>query len=255
MQSDALVFSSHKTATQTIRETLRTHGVTAVHAHASANLDLNVEDLAALLEAYHAYKKKPLVIISVFREPLSRMMSSFFQALQRHYFAWTCDINEDENRRLVGTAFDRSSAELNDLFERYMDRVDGFGESLDELAQARIIRPDLILFDPHNKKYGKNDLACATLYTFRFDQLMVDVTILARALGMAIPVWANANMTTQKAHYERYRQFKNDLIISTGRIERLYERRRHLIDRFYPSAFERMLREQIMAYSLRGTTP
>lgn len=76
---DFLVFSSHKTGTQTIRNSLRASGYSATHCHQVSHLGLCDDDLEGYLDAYFARHSKPLDVITLFREPIDRHISSFFQ--------------------------------------------------------------------------------------------------------------------------------------------------------------------------------
>ena len=76
---DFLVFSSHKTGTQTIRNSLRASGYSAAHCHQVSHLALGDDDLRGYLDAYFARHSKRLDVLSLFREPIDRHISSFFQ--------------------------------------------------------------------------------------------------------------------------------------------------------------------------------
>ena len=78
---DVLVYSAHKTGTQTLVHTFRESGLACAHCHRLSNLNppLSPERLPECLREYRRRRGRPLVIVSVFREPIDRHISSFFQ--------------------------------------------------------------------------------------------------------------------------------------------------------------------------------
>src|SRR5215210_5142841 len=90
-----LIFSSHKTATQSIVSSLNSKGIRALHGHTVQDLGLQKNQFKAFLQCYREINGRKLEIISIFRDPLDRMKSSMFQALTRHYYAWTKEVDND----------------------------------------------------------------------------------------------------------------------------------------------------------------
>lgn len=251
---DVLVLSSHKTATQTILNTLLLNGVKARHAHLPVNLGLNDLEFVDAVEQYHHSYGRKLNIITVFREPLSRMISSFFQSLEMHYFARTRFIEHDANKVLLSSSFDRSIIQLVELFEEYLRMIDAFGESIDVIERLFNYDPKLSGFDP-KVGWGCCELKHAKVFCFRFDQLLADINMIGDALRIVINHRGDDNLTSTKSHYAIYQSFKNEANICDESIRKLYSRRKHLIDTFYPRQYEIMLDMQLDRYARRVAKP
>jgi len=83
-----LVFSSHKTATQTIVNSLNASGVRCMHTHIGHDIGLSPGEFRFYLDEYRRVNAKRLQVISAFRDPLDRLVSSFFQSLSKDTYAW-----------------------------------------------------------------------------------------------------------------------------------------------------------------------
>lgn len=248
-RSQVFIFSAHKTATQTIRHTLEQQGVPAIHAHLPENVGLTSANMQDALQSYNRQHGHPITIISVFREPLERLISSFFQSLQRHYYARTQPLSDVDNTRLLPSAFTRSQAELCALFVRYMDVVDGFGESLDLILSLWDQPATQLAFEPA-QGYGRCVLPAAELVSFRFDQIINHPALVGKALQLpTLTQWQKANVTDEKPHANLYHAFKQRLTLEPERITAVYESRRHLIEAFYPGEYAVMLDQQIQHYA------
>ena len=86
---DFLVYSSHKTSTQTMINSLSKSKYKTFHIHhldnlrlQKNNIDTSKENVIEELKIYNKKYKKKLKIISLIRNPVDRLMSSFFQS---HY--------------------------------------------------------------------------------------------------------------------------------------------------------------------------
>ena len=77
---DILVYSSHKTGTQTLVDTLNTGGLNTKHCHYLSHLEMDKEKFKELLGHYKNKNDKKLKIITVIRNPKNRLISSFFQS-------------------------------------------------------------------------------------------------------------------------------------------------------------------------------
>ncbi len=64
---DYLIYSSHKTGTQTLRATLRQNGFRCLHFHGLKNIGLEEGDFSPWLSAYREKHGKPMKAITVFR--------------------------------------------------------------------------------------------------------------------------------------------------------------------------------------------
>ena len=79
MNIDYLVFSSHKTATQSVKKSLNKNGFSCKHCHHPNNIGLELSDLPKFARRYRKRHGRKLQVLSIFREPISRHISSFFQ--------------------------------------------------------------------------------------------------------------------------------------------------------------------------------
>jgi hypothetical protein len=156
---ECLVFSAHKTATQTITHSLCQGGTPSLHAHKLLNIGLPDGQFNQFIKEYRASKSQKLKIISVFRDPLERLISSFFQSLSEDAYAWVPQaegkipwVPQVEGRiRSTEQDGDRpaiSLDELQELFYRYCKAVDGWGESIAYICTELRIAIDDLRFSP-----------------------------------------------------------------------------------------------------------
>lgn len=218
LASDVLVFSAHKTATQTIKRTLIRNDITCVHCHHLSNIDTEWNEFRSVLKEYKKRHGKPLTIISVFREPVDRAMSSFFQT-----YGWK-PIGSGELSSEKETIIYRYS--IGELQKRFMEEVNagqlkGRKEPILELSSHLDVPMSRLMFDPV-KKMGKSELQQATIYLFRFDQLVLDFSgILSRAIGRNLVVHKK-NATDDKWYNQKYRDFKSTISFPRQVIDKIY---------------------------------
>src|SRR5712692_6116826 len=139
-----LVFSSHKTATQTVKHSLIASGINCLHAHNVGDIGLEKNQINAYLADYRKKNYRKLKIISVFRDPLERMMSSFFQALSVDAYAWVGTKLVDKD--IESIVLSMTYGELTNLFCRYCEIIDGAGESILILSQEIGIGVDKLIY-------------------------------------------------------------------------------------------------------------
>ena len=128
---DYLVYSSHKSGTQTLVHTLKRSGFRCKHCHYLPNIDLKSGDFTGYLESYFQRNKKKLDVITVFREPMERHISSFFQG----YGSRPLRLKEVENE--LETIIYKYT--INQLQEKYIKELRsqsliGFTESMHDMA-------------------------------------------------------------------------------------------------------------------------
>ncbi len=78
LKLDYLIFSSHKTGTQTLTRTLISNGLKCKHCHNLKQIGLQEGLFQSYLERYQKQNNKKLKVITVFRDPIERHISSFF---------------------------------------------------------------------------------------------------------------------------------------------------------------------------------
>lgn len=245
---DCLVFSSHKTATQTIRHSLRAGGLKCVHGHILDNIGLRPGELHPALKAHRQARAEPLAIISVFREPMERMMSSFFQSLSKDVYAWT----EPDKAGAVGGPADSvirqmTPGELNDLFCRYCEQIDGWGESIPLICDEIGMSIADLSFS-HQERIGINDLDDCRLFLLRFDLMLPCLpALLHRIAGRRIAI-REANMSGAKWYAEDYARFEISLHMPADLIRTIYVSRKALVELFYPGEYETILEARIKQF-------
>jgi hypothetical protein len=77
---DFFIYTAHKTTTNTLKDSLRNINKTVIYAHNSRRLDEDYKiSLKELIDEHYNKNTKPLKIISIYREPIDRLISGFFQ--------------------------------------------------------------------------------------------------------------------------------------------------------------------------------
>jgi hypothetical protein len=169
---DFLVYSSHKTSTQTMIKSLSKSKYNTFHIHhldnlkiRQDNIDTSNENFIQEVKIYNKKYKKKLKIISLIRNPVDRLMSSFFQS---HY--------NDEIRLLKvnekdTTIMKYSIDELSKLFIGKLNNktLPNYYESVYELSD--IFQIDIIqnIRKRDNYYYYENDLI--QLYVLDFTKI------------------------------------------------------------------------------------
>jgi hypothetical protein len=242
-----LVFSSHKTATQTITNSLNTSGVGCMHCHTLENIGLREGEFRFYLDEYRRVNAKKLQVISTFRDPLDRLVSSFFQSLSRDTYAFMesdksrgdlfrgGDVNGPEDNIIYRI----SMQDLINLFYRYCSEIDGWGESLHLICLELGLSLQDLSFSGR-ELLGTHELDKCYLHLLRFDLLGHLPVLLSRITLRGIDL-AECNSTKQKYYAQRYQEFRSCLRLSKPMITNIYETRRELIELFYPGQYQSIL--------------
>lgn len=242
---DFLVYSSHKTTTQTLVASLRAAGFCARHCHLLKHVELPQAEFLPYLQRYSSINKKKLRLVSVFRDPIDRLISSFFQ------WHGTRPIRDGEVASGAETLIGRKSIpELQTIFlEDYCEVVnDATAESLDEFCERLSIDVKDLTFS-ESQSVGVNELALCTLYLFRFDSLVENFSaLLANVAGKNIDL-TSRNTSDSKFYSETYREFKFSLKIPQNTVERIYSSRRALIEVFYGGRYQERLDRALLCFS------
>ena len=232
---DYLVFSSHKTATQSTLASLRASGFKALHCHTLYNIDIEVGRFAEYLDRYKDHNNKKLKIISIFREPVERLISSFFQwhgiGAVRH------NLGGEVEKSLI---YQLSGKVLEAEFHRYCQTIDGFGESLDLIGAELEIKVGELDFSSE-KMLGDVELGNCQIFLIRFDQFVENFeSLLGNVSGSQINS-VQLNIGEQYWYGDKYRKFKKELKLPSEVISEIFQSRRHLIEMFYPGGFDSLL--------------
>jgi hypothetical protein len=245
---DYLVYSSHKTATQTIAHTLRMNGYKCTHCHTLTNDTVNLKPGAfgKFTELYHLRHGRKLSVVSVFREPIERNISSFFQ---RH----GTDVLRLGLRQDIGDTLihNSSTEELQKIFCNELDSgtLTGKGESIYELCSELHLRIGDLRYEPA-KQYGAFETDHCTLHLLRFDALIGEnrlQTLLSQITEKSI-VQHDRNVTAEKWYHDRLKAFKESLRLPRRTIITCYKTRARLFDLFYPGEYDTLLSRALVRY-------
>lgn len=245
LELDYLVFSSHKTATQTLVRSLNASGLKCKHCHVLPNIGLERGCFLSYVEQYLDRNGKRLKVLSVFREPVARHISSFFQI----YGSRPLRLKEVEHEGQ--TVISRCS--IDELQRRFITEVSrrsmmGLEESIHEICRDLALRVDQVDF---NRETGVGSLETSHLvmHVFRFDILIDRMeSLLCEVTGGPVFI-KSANLGDQKWYRDRYRAFKETLVLPRRLVREVYELRRDLISLMYQEKFDVMLQSAIAKYS------
>lgn len=237
--TDFLVYSSHKTGTQTLLGTLRASGVSAKHFHGLKNVGLSA-GAGQFVEHLSGFSKRQghkQFVLSTFRLPLERHAASFFQ--------WHG--SRPVVRGLVGCPEETLIARLTveDLVAEFVaalreNTLTGYKESLEELSAELSLNLDELSFSKA-QGHGVHEMDLAKIYLFRFDLLFADYpAALEKAVGVPLRA-AVTNVGAAKWYGPKYADFKAQLKLPQELIAAVHEDKRQLIDLFYPGEYSSLL--------------
>jgi hypothetical protein len=245
---DHLVYSSHKTATQTIAHTLRMNGYKCTHCHTVTNDTVNLRPgtFGKFAELYHLRHGKKLSVISVFREPIERHISSFFQ---RH---GTGVLRLGLRQDITDTLIHSSATEnLQKIFRNELDSgtLSGKEESIYEICSELNLSTSTLPYDPA-KQYGTFEADHCDIHLFRFDTLIHErrlQALLSEITGKYI-VQYDANRSDAKWYHDRLKAFTESLKLPRRTIISCYKTRARLFDLFYPGEYDVLLSRALVRY-------
>ena len=152
LSTDFLVYSAHKTGTQTISHTLRMNGFRCIHCHLIGDKTTQIAtgEFHTALRTYAQRTGQRLRIISVFRLPIERHVSSFFQ-----WYGEGVLRGKPAATKADTIIMRLSVAELQAKFVQHLQAHDlpGIGESIDELCSELQLPASRLAFDPA-KRHG-----------------------------------------------------------------------------------------------------
>lgn len=184
---DFLIYSSHKTGTQTLKTSLkRKYKVYMIHLLRDLSIiwrtDVTREHVVWSLEQYKRRYGRPLKIITVIRDHEERLVSSFFQTFHDDPII---DYKVDPMSTTVMT---KTPEELVSIFKTHKESLPYFRESLDELREI--------------------DSSLYELYTLDFARIG-DLEYINNTLGTKIDALIVENQTKDKAYKEKFDLFRN----------------------------------------------
>lgn len=241
---DYLVYSSHKSGTQTLVNTLKSSGFRCRHCHYLPNIGIKNGDFRLYLESYFQKNNRKLNVITVFREPLQRHISSFFQG----YGTKPLRLKEVENE--IETIIYKYT--INQLQERYISELRsqsliGFRESVHDIIKELQINTSDLVYNSE-RRFGIFETQNIRLFMFRFDILFNDLDGLLNEITKNNIVIKNSNISGSKWYRDIYAKFKKSLVIPDDIVLEVYTEKCDLIKLFYPRAYDSSLKQALMHY-------
>jgi hypothetical protein len=206
---DFLVYSSHKTSTQTMIKSLTKSNYKTFHIHhlddlklIKNNIDTSKENVIQEFKNYNKKYKKKLKIISLIRNPIDRLISSFFQSYYNDEIRLLKI--EEENTTIMKNSIN----ELCNIYTKQLKEktLANYYESLYELSdifQIDIIQNVKLI---NNSYYYENDLI--QLYVLDFTKIN-NINYINNSLHTKIQKIESDNLSIHKKYYSKYIQFKN----------------------------------------------
>ena len=237
---DFLIYSSHKTATQTLVNTITKHNYKTTHCHIISNFKMlgyekitnkipvtNETFIQGLIRYKNTHNKK-LKIISVIRDPKDRLLSSFFQSYS------TDEIYFLKKKIDNTTICIKSEEELCTFYENLIANkcLPGGKESIDEMSYIFGIN----IIEHLNKKeqyyYLNHELF--ELYVLDFNKIISldNLTYLNNILKVNFINIFNDNVSDDKSYSHKYKNIKAML---GAKLHNLIETQ---YDSFYFTAFD-----------------
>lgn len=241
---DFLVFSSHKSATQSIKNSLINSGLKCQHCHYLPNINIQEGNFKEYLKRYFTKNQQKLKVITVFREPIERHMSSFFQG----YGSRPLRLKE-VNTEYETIIYKYSIEQLQNQFlsELYNNSLIGYKESIDSICEELDIISQDLNFDS-TRQYGFYESELIRIYFIRFDDLVTNFTNhLSTVAGVQINQ-TNVNISKNKWYKDIYAEFKSSIVIPSHIISKVYFQKKHLINLFYSNEYEFVLNRTITKY-------
>jgi hypothetical protein len=166
------------------------------------NINTSNDNFIRELDIYNKKYKKKLKIISLIRNPIDRLMSSFFQS---HYNDEIRIMKVNENNTTI------MKNSINELCSMFLDKVKNktlpnYYESLYELSD--IFQIDIIqnLKIKDNYYYYENELI--QLYVLDFQKIN-DINYINNSLHTKIQKIESDNLSINKNYYSKYSEFRN----------------------------------------------
>jgi hypothetical protein len=216
---DFLVYSSHKTSTQSIITTININNLKSIHFHILSNCQnehyeniknnqsINHETFIQGLIDYKNTNNKKLRIISIIRNPKDRLISSFFQSFH------TDEINycgKNENNTTINL---KNEEEICVFYEELLkkNKLPGFIESIDEMSDIFKINIIDHLIKKKNYYYLNHELF--ELYVLDFNKIigLNRLNYLNDILKTNFTIYADINLSNEKQYFSKYKNVKKML--------------------------------------------
>jgi len=239
-----IVFSSHKTGTQTITKTLRANHQEAIHLHHTANLGLTPDSFKEYLIDRRDRRKKQTIITN-FRLPTERHISSFFQWHGAGVLRRNPGMRKEDT---IISKYDIS--ELNRAFVSDLSETSlvGYKESIHQIFSIFKLNPvDIGAGATEHSFCVEHELA--DIHFFRFDELFKDLNaILSSSLRIEVKETISRNISSEKWYSSKFKDFKRRVRMPISIIEKTYCYRRSLIEMYYPGSYNSLLEKDCEIY-------
>lgn len=245
---DYLIYSSHKTATQTVSNTLRMNNYKCIHCHSLTNETTQLErgTFSQYLEQYYMINKRKLNVITIFREPIERHISSFFQ------YHGDGVVRKKLVQDITDTIIYKYS--VQELQERFIHELDsqtlvGREESIDEICKELNINIADLNYNIE-RQYGLVEMDYFRLFIFRFDILIYRNRLeylFSQTTGRSI-TQKNANVSFSKWYRNTFAEFKASIKISHSTIRKIYDTKRNIINLLFPDEYDSLLAKALEKY-------
>jgi hypothetical protein len=234
---DYLVYSSHKSGTQTLVRTFSEHGLACKHCHYVKGLGIAKGEFESYLDQYLDANSRKLEVITVFREPLERHASSFFQQYGSRPLRFKEVASKSET-----IIYNYSIKQLQEkyLLELKSGMLAGYRESLHDICRELRVNIRDFLFN-HETGIGRFETRNLKLYMLRFDIFFADpARILTEITGKNIEIMPK-NVSSRKWYGSIYSDFKASLVVPQDIALDVYAAKRDLLTLFYPEGEIRSL--------------
>jgi hypothetical protein len=208
-----LIFSSHKTSTQSLVHILNSSKYRTIHCHKITDFRITLkytdeitnEKFIKALEDYKTNKNKKLKIITIIRNPKQRIPSSFFQTYHTDEVMY---LNKNEDETTIST---HNLDELYNMFTTNItnNELNGNSESIDEIT--KIFDCDIItnLEKKDDYYYYQHDLF--ELFVLDFNKIIDENNLkyINTVLNIRCKYNSKENLSENKTYYQKYIEFKN----------------------------------------------
>jgi hypothetical protein len=211
---DYLVYSSHKTSTQSMLKILRKNKFNSIHCHLIKdlkyhypNINVNEDIFIESLKNYKKENKKKIKIISIIREPTKRLISSFFQSYHTDELLFMK--KQNKNTTISINNIENLLIKYEDLIKN--NTLPGQNESLDQLS--KMFNIDIIKNLINKKDYYYFNHELFELYVLDFNKLITSESLLYINKCLNINCIDNdeANISKNKSYFEKYNIMKTKI--------------------------------------------
>ncbi len=222
MSIEVFIYSSGKTASTSLYNSFCNLGVGSIHVHSQnyfestnkkdKSLELNLEELIY----YCRDIQGKVVLIDVFREPISRKISSFFQRLENLDFIK--EYNFSSQAELVDY-FTENIKELVEIFnEKYLVWIENY-YSFNEYGKFGFdINKSKFNFDKKSLFFSKDNI---DFIVVRFDDIKYWEDIF-RGYGFSGFRLSSENRTQEKSLGSLHKLFMKNLVLHKHKVDQVY---------------------------------